>query len=61
MFFFMEQQPLLGQVHIIRALRSHSDTPHSAGNPWTSDLLVAETSTGQDTTLTTDIRASSGI
>jgi hypothetical protein len=37
------------------------DTPHSVGLLWTSDQLVAETSTWQNTTLTTDIHASGGI
>jgi hypothetical protein len=34
--------------------RSPSDTPHSVGPLWTSDHPVAETSTGQHTTLTKD-------
>jgi hypothetical protein len=39
---------------IIEASRSHSDTPHSVGLLWTSDQPVAETSTWQHKTLTTD-------
>jgi len=39
---------------IIGDLRSHSDTPQSVGLLWTSDQLVAETSTWQQTTLITD-------
>ena len=35
-------------------LRSHTDTPQSVGLLWTSDQPVAETSTWQHTTLTTD-------
>jgi hypothetical protein len=51
----MAQQPLVGQgLLIIEAARSHSDTPHFVGLLWTSDQSVAETSTWQCTTLTTD-------
>jgi hypothetical protein len=39
---------------IFEVSRSHSDTPHSVGLLWTSDRLVAETSTGQHITLTRD-------
>ena len=39
---------------ILEVSKSHSDTPHSVGLLWTSDQLVAETSTCQHTTLTTD-------
>ena len=43
--FFLAQQPLVGQGHlIVEASRSHSDTAHSARLLWTSDQLVAETS-----------------
>jgi len=43
--FPMAQQPLVSQgFHIIEASRSHSDTPHSVGLPWTSDQPDAETS-----------------
>ena len=38
----------------VKASLSHSDTPKSVGILWTSDQLVAETSTLQHTTLTTD-------
>ena len=45
-FFFMAQQPLMGQgLLIIEASLSHSDTPHSIGLLWTSDQPDAETST----------------
>ena len=48
-------QPLvdLGTL-IIEVSKSHSDTPHSVGLLWTSDQLVAETSTWRHTTLTRD-------
>jgi hypothetical protein len=39
---------------ILEASRSHSDAPQSVGLLWTSDQSVAETSTSQYTTLTTD-------
>jgi len=35
-------------------LITHNDAPQSVGLPWTSDQSVAETSTLQHTTLTTD-------
>ena len=40
---------------------SHSDAPQSVGLLWTSDQLVAETSTWQHKTQQTDIHALSGI
>jgi hypothetical protein len=33
---------------------THNDAPHSVGLHWTRDQLVAETSTGQHTTVITD-------
>jgi len=37
----MTQQSLVGQgLLIIEASRSHSDTPHSVGLLWTSDLYL---------------------
>jgi hypothetical protein len=55
-FFPMARQPPFGGLGrlIIEASRSHSDTPHSVVLLWTSDQLVAETSTWQHTTLTRD-------
>jgi hypothetical protein len=51
----MGWQPLVGQgLLIVEASRSHSDTPHSLGLLWTSDLPVAHTSTWQHTTLKRD-------
>jgi len=49
-------RPNEGQVLLILDVsRSHSlDAPQSVGLLWTSDQLVAETSTWQHTTLTTD-------
>ena len=45
-FFYHEATALLGQgLLIIDDPRLHSDTPHSVGLLWTSDQLVAETST----------------
>ena len=43
-----------GQDFISPASRSHSDTPHWVRLLWTSDRPVAEISTRQHTTLTTD-------
>jgi len=39
---------------ILEVSRSHNDASQSVGRLWTSDQLVAETSTWQNTTLTTD-------
>jgi len=42
----MAQLPLVGQgLIIIEASLSHSDAPHLVGLLWTSDQLVAKTST----------------
>jgi hypothetical protein len=49
----MAQQPLVAQVLIIEALRSHS-----VGLLWTSDQPNAETSTRQHTTVTKDRQTS---
>jgi len=51
-FFPIAQQPLVGlDLLIIKASRSHSDTPHSVGLLWTGDQPGVETSTSQHTTL----------
>jgi len=51
----MAHQPLLDQsLVIIEVSRSHSDTPQSVGLLWTRERPVAQTSTRQHTTLTTD-------
>jgi len=51
----MAQQLLVDQgLLVIKASRSHSDTPHSVGLFRTSDRPDAETSTWQYTTLTRD-------
>jgi hypothetical protein len=53
LFFFVAQQPLVGQgLLIIEASRSHSDTPRSVGRLWTSDQPDGGTSTWQHTMLT---------
>ena len=60
----MTQQTQAGHgLLIIVASRSHLDTPQSVGLLWTGDQLVAESSTSQHATLTTerDIRDPSGI
>jgi len=50
----MVQQPSVGQgLLVVEGLQSHSDTPHSIGLLWTSDQLVAQTSTLQHSVLTT--------
>jgi hypothetical protein len=51
----MAQQSLKGQgLLVFKASRSHSDTPVSVGLIWKSDQLVAEASTYEHTTFTTD-------
>jgi hypothetical protein len=47
--FFSAQKPLVDQGFIIKASRSHSDTPHSVRLLWTSDRPDAEPSTWQHT------------
>ena len=44
-----------------RGVKSHKEVPQSVGLLWTSDQLVAETSTWQHTTFTIDIHAPGGI
>jgi hypothetical protein len=59
---FLEQQPPVGQdLVILEVSRSHTTTHQSVGLLYTSDQLVAETSTWQHTTLTTNIHSSGGI
>ena len=52
--FLAQQPPVRQSLLIIKASRSHSDTPHSVELLWTSDQPDAETSTWQHTTLTRD-------
>ena len=53
--FFVAQEPPVGQgLFMFQTSWSHSDTPHSEALIWTSDQLVAETTTWQHTTLTRD-------
>jgi len=54
-FFYHGATAPVGQgLLVIEDSRSHSDTPQSVGLLWTSDQFIAETSTWQHTTLTTD-------
>jgi len=48
------QPPVGWGLFFVEDSRSHSDTPHSAILPWTSDQSDTETSTWQHTTLTGD-------
>jgi hypothetical protein len=57
MFFLMARQPLGGLGRLIFrgfTITHFLDSPQSVGLLWTSDQPVAETSTWQHTTLTTD-------
>ena len=51
---FLGWTDLVGLALLYEVARSLSDTPHSVGLLWTSDRHVAENSTWQQTTLTTD-------
>jgi hypothetical protein len=56
-FFTMAGQPLGGQGRLNSrgfTITHFLDTPQSVGLLWTRDQLIAETSTGQHTTLTRD-------
>jgi hypothetical protein len=62
MLFFHCSRALVGQgLFVIEASRSHSDTPQSVGLLWASDRPVAEISTLQHATLTTDVHDPSWI
>ena len=60
---FLARQPPVGQgvPHSRGFYITQNDAPQSVGLLETSDQLVAETSTGQHTTLTTNIHAPGGI
>ena len=55
-FFAVALRPNAGHGLLILEVfyNTHNDVPQSVGLLWTSDQLVAETSTWQHTTLTTD-------
>jgi hypothetical protein len=61
-FFFtiVQQPPVVQGILIIEESRLHSETPQLVGILWTSNQPVAETSTWQHTTLTTDRRPCPG-
>jgi hypothetical protein len=60
---FLAREPPIGPgpPHSRGFYITHTDTPQSVGLLWTSDQLVAENSTWQHSTLTTDIHAPGGI
>jgi hypothetical protein len=53
LFVCLFWQPSIGLL-IMEVYISHNNAPQSVGLLWTSDQLIAETSTWQHTTLTTD-------
>jgi len=59
----MAQQPQWAKASFLSSMQDHIqlDTPHLVGLLWMSDQLITETSTWQNTTLTTDIHAPGGI
>ena len=61
--FFLAQQPQVGQDLLIHEVsRTHNDAPQSVGLHWTSDQLVAKTSTLQHKhSQKTDIHVPGGI
>jgi hypothetical protein len=61
-FFFMAQQPLVGQgLLIIEGSRSHSATSHSVGLLWTSDQPDADISDNTQDSQERDIHVPGGI
>ena len=61
-FFSMPVQPLKGQSLLtVEASRLHWDTSSSVELLWTSNQPVAETTTWQHTTLTTNVHAPVGF
>ena len=63
LFFLVQEPPSWpGSPHSLGFYITHNDTPQSVGLLWTSDQFVAETSTWQHTTITTDrLHAPRGI
>ena len=62
MFFFMAQQPPVGQsLLIIAASPSHSDTPNSIRILWTNDQSDAENCDKKRHSQQTDIHDAGGI
>ena len=61
LFLSLQFLPTQCRCRVYSCTWSHSDTPHSVGFLCTRDRPVAETSTWQHTTLTTDIHAPGGI
>jgi hypothetical protein len=55
LFYHSATAPVGQGLLILKDSLSHSDTPQSVGLLWTSDQPDAETSTWQNTTLTTDM------
>jgi len=53
-FFGKTAPPQWARASSFKRFLDHNDAPHSVGLLWTSDQLVAETSTWQNTTITTD-------
>jgi hypothetical protein len=60
-FFLLAHQPPGGHGLLIHEVSRSHFAPHSVWLLWSSDQLVAETSTWQHTTLTTDRHATDGI
>ena len=61
-YLYLVRQPQVGQGPLIHEIsKSHTTTRQSVGFLWTSHQSVAETSTWQHTTLTTNIHAPGGF
>ena len=61
-YFTMAQKHLWARASSLSRIYDHTqDTPHSIWILWTKSRTVAETSTWQHTTLTTDTHVSGGI
>ena len=62
LFFFWRDSPQWARVSSFKRVLDHTQRRIAIGKtPWTSDQLVAETSTWQHTALTTDIHDPGGI
>ena len=63
MLFYLARQPQSGRTSSFTSFldETHNDGPQSVRRFWTSDQIVAETSTWQNTTLQTNIHAPGGI
>ena len=60
-FFYHDATALVGQCLIIEDSRSHTDTPHSVGLPWTCDLYLTTHNTHKRRTHNPSKRAAADL